>query len=97
MTGIELITKERKEQIEKHGWGLDHDIQEHYNGELAIVGGYLATFKTSATMELSDCVPSWGEEILDYIGDDDIHRLKVAGALVAAEIDRILAQKALGG
>ena len=31
----------------------------------------------------------WGLE--DKLKDDDIHRLKVAGALIAAEIDRLQA------
>ena len=97
MSGIELITKEREEQLKKHGCSLEHDINEHIDGELAITAGHLSTYHTSARLELSDFVPSWGEEILDHIGNDDIHRLKVAGALIAAEIDRILAQKALKG
>ena len=32
-TGIELIVQERKEQIEKHGWSLDHDAS-YADGQL---------------------------------------------------------------
>ena len=90
-TGIELITEERQEQIEKHGWTLEHDSEEHGEGELAIVAAHLAVGHTIAALDLSESVPIWGENIFDDIKDDKIHRLKVAGALIAAEIDRLKA------
>ncbi|HEY1044974.1 MAG TPA: hypothetical protein VGF79_00950 [Bacteroidia bacterium] len=38
-TGIELISDERREQLEKHGWTLEHD-SEHTNGELKLAALY---------------------------------------------------------
>lgn len=92
MTGIELITQERKEQIEKHGWTVKHDKDEHPNGELAIVAAYLAGGDDPLIYEdIEVFVPEWGIELLKKLKGDDIHRLKVAGALIAAEIDRLQA------
>lgn len=35
-TGVDLIAAERKRQIEKEGWTLQHDRDEHTGGELAL-------------------------------------------------------------
>ena len=41
-TGIELITEERNEQIEKHKWSEDHDDQ-HKDRELLNAAIFLLT------------------------------------------------------
>ena len=89
-TGIQLIAQERKEQIEKHNWSLDHD-DEHDSGELAVIAATLAVAHTDACvvdpLERGTGDNCWGLE--EKLKDDNIHRLKVAGALIAAELDRI--------
>ena len=40
-TGIKLIAKERKRQIEKEGWSAEHDSQ-HKDGEIAIAASCYA-------------------------------------------------------
>lgn len=89
-TGIELITEERNEQIEKHGWDTEHDSQHKY-GSLCVVAATLAVVDTDARVEdhmggRGTGENPWGLE--DKLAGDEIHRLKVAGALIAAEIDR---------
>lgn len=89
-SGIELITEERQEQIQKHGWTPEHD-QHHTLGGLAVMAATLAVYHTDAEVtdphERGTGENMWGlEEKLRF---DEIHRLKVAGALIAAEIDRI--------
>jgi hypothetical protein len=90
-TGCKLIYEERIEQIEKHGWNPNHDKQ-HKHGELAIVAASLAVMHTDASVEDPGCNGSysnkWGLE--HKLRNDTIHALKVAGALIAAEIDRLL-------
>jgi len=91
-TGIELIDEERREQIEKHGWDKEHDEQHEY-GELRKMAAILCCMDTDAYVEDAGDFNSgtniWGLE--EKLKDDEIHRLKVAGALIAAEIDRLQA------
>lgn len=90
-TGAQLISEERQEQIKKHGWSSSHD-QQHIGGELAIVAATLATYHTDAqVVDFSTLYGSgdnaWGLE--NKLKHDTINRLKIAGALIAAEIDRL--------
>lgn len=89
-TGIELIAEERQEQIKKHGWNKKHDAA-HVHGELCKVAAILAVVGTDAKVVSPDEWESgeniWGLE--EKLKNNPIHRLKVAGALIAAEIDRI--------
>ena len=85
MTGIELIAKERKEQIEKHGWTKDHDA-EHTDKSLVHAAIFVLTKGTK------NYPKSWGLEFRDkLLKKEGIEALKVAGALLAAEIDRLIA------
>lgn len=84
-TGIELIAQERKEQIEKHGFSND---AIYTNNELVDAAmQYLGT-------DLISCWPeSWDRKFYkpenpNYSGSR-IDELKIAGALIAAEIDRL--------
>lgn len=79
MTGIELIAQERQEQIEKHGF-INDSI--YTNDELTDAAmQYIGT-------DLISCWPdSW--DINWYKPGNRIEELKRAGALIAAEIDRI--------
>lgn len=99
MNGIELITEERKRQIEKEGWSESHDA-EHSDMSLAVAGASYALHAASAhTGEHF----SWGDifrecalkvwpfdrEWFKPTPEDPIRQLVKAGALIAAEIDRI--------
>lgn len=84
-TGIELITKERQEQIEKHGFDAVHDSNNfHRKGELSDAAMY-------AIEQNPDDYPSgWDNWFKDKLGIKSYKdRLIIAGALIAAEIDRI--------
>ena len=90
-TGIELITEERAEQLGKHGWNLEHDSQ-HKDGILAKIAATLVVMHTDAKVSDPDKFSGsndnpWGLE--KKLSGQLLHRLKVAGALIAAEIDRI--------
>ena len=99
-TGIELIAEERQEQIEKHNWTPEHDDGHRY-GELVKVAAILAVNGTDAIVEDNDDYSTgedvWGLE--DKLSGDEtaIHRLAVAGALIAAEIDRLQRSAEKGG
>lgn len=88
MTALELVAQERKEQIEKHGWTLEHD-KEHAHGELLKVAATLCVMDTDAVVIDPDGYGThddpWGLET--KLAKDDIHRLKVIAALVIAQLD----------
>lgn len=85
-TGIGLITEERTRQIEKEGWTPSHD-DDHDNGELAAAGACYALWFWSRT-DAEKLFP-FGKEWLKASNEDRIKNLSKAGALIAAEIDRL--------
>jgi hypothetical protein len=83
MTGIELIAKERDEQINKHGWDLSND-SDYENEELLQAAVYCIS------QEIEEWPTGWNTFFQDKILlKDRIGQLKVAGAFIAAEIDRL--------
>lgn len=87
-TGIELIAEERAEQTAKHGWTAEHD-DTHDRAEMAIVAAELLCEGTDASVgDRGGRRDMW--RLCHKLRNDRIHRLKVAGALVAAELDREL-------
>lgn len=101
-TGIELIAEERQRQIEKEGWTPAHD-DTHTTGELteaaqcyACVAG--AQIRGSGVEEWPvELFDGFHDSLLQWPWDDDdykpseyaIRNLIKAGALIAAEIDRL--------
>lgn len=85
-TGADLIAGERQRQITQEGWTALHD-DKHTDGELA----YAAAHYIAAALGEDDSVlgswpwnPSWWKP-----SDDPVRNLVKAGALIAAEIDRL--------
>ena len=86
-TGIELIADERQRQITAEGWTPEHDDQ-HTESEL--LQAAICYAENGSNLELGACdVPwPWGEN--DWKpSQDNIRNLVKAGALIAAEIDRL--------
>ena len=83
MTGIELIAEERYDQIRK-GWSEKHD-DGHTHGELAQVAAIVAANGTD--LEIDHDEDDWN--IIRKHANDRVHQLAIAGALIAAEIDRL--------
>jgi hypothetical protein len=81
--GIELIAEERKEQIEKHGWTLEHD-RGHIDGAILRA----AIYAIEASQHNSDTF-NWYDFQKKILAKPYIERLVIAGALIAAEIDRL--------
>lgn len=96
MTGVELIAAERARQVEKEGWTPEHDDQ-HGNEDLALAACYYALpaplhisdGRGGYVIEPDDLFPcEWSEAWMKRSGDT-IRNLVKAGALIAAEIDRL--------
>lgn len=96
-TGAELIASERTRQIEVEGWTADHDSDfYHSRAQLAKAAScyiYLYMFHTldyagSLYVRAKRNWP-WDMEWFKPLPDDPIRELVKAGALIAAEIDRL--------
>jgi hypothetical protein len=90
-TGIQLIAEERERQISQEGW-TDANDDEHGFGELALAG---AAYALSGIEDFADR-PLRGEIrrlfpwSLDWLKPrNPVRDLTRAGALIAAEIDRL--------
>ena len=91
MTGSKLIMAERRRQIEKEDWSEAHD-DGHQSGELRQVAAMCALDGTDMSVE-GGYPTDWGlinRHGIDGTKPDQIKLLSIAGALIAAEIDRLL-------
>lgn len=102
MNGIELIAAERKRQIEQEGWTAEHD-DEHSRGEIAEAAACYAMPPEARLIRVEDetdvvtgentgvgmLLWPWGEGSFKPTPDDRVRELVKAGALIAAEIDRL--------
>lgn len=100
-TGIELIAKERTRQMYVEGYTNDHDCSEHKPGDIAQAAAMYALppeVRNDTPYFAPDGEP---ESYLNLLWpfddgwwkptpDDRIRELVKAGAMIAAEIDRLL-------
>lgn len=109
MSGTELITAERQRQIDAEGWTPEHD-DRHDTGELLYAACAYIDWSDAQAKELLDDA-DWREGVLrdeepvPHVwpwdaswwkpSEDPIRNLVKAGALIAAEIDRL--QRATSG
>lgn len=88
MTGIELIVKERKEQIDK-GYDIKHDNQFNSNSQLSYAAQILI-IETLYPTDSDNTPLYWNSESWENMKQKQYkERLVIAGALIAAEIDRL--------
>ena len=92
-TGIELIKKEREEQIHKHGFSLQKDAEFYKNGELMQASDFCleqARIKAGIiNVERIKWPDGWGEYFEQKIRNKSvIDQLTVCGAFILAEKDR---------
>lgn len=98
-TGIHLISAERERQVSAEGWTPEHD-DTHHTGELVnaaiayadVAASQVVVGGSGETYGPHDDWP-WS---LDWWkpSDDPLRNLVKAGALIAAEIDRLSRQNA---
>ena len=96
MTGIERIANERKRQIEEEKFTAEHDDRYNKYGDLG-----QAAICYAMTEEERERTPNpilsefdrywpWGESRWKPAPEDRIRELEKSGALIAADIDRLL-------
>lgn len=93
MTGIELIAQERQEQIQKHKYDAEWD-KVYVEGELLSFAHYCILHENDAERDnIGEYLfeEKWMNLELKRKVDlkSPLQRLIIAGALIAAEIDRI--------
>jgi hypothetical protein len=102
-TGIELITKERIRQMYVEGYDNDHDVSEHQPGDIAQAAAvyalspekrnespYLFSDEGDGDTSFKDLLWPFDDGWFKPSPDDRIRELVKAGAMIAAEIDRLL-------
>lgn len=91
-TGTELIREERLRQVEEEGYGFEHD-DEHGAGELAMAAMCYCMLPLWRPAEMAPMGWPWSNgSALDGFKptpNNRIRELVKAGALIAAEIDRL--------
>lgn len=96
MNGIASIAAERQRQIEEEGWTSEHD-DAHEDGALAVAASLYAFQASSdaahshglALARRGSCVWQWPWAADWWKPKDRRRDLVRAGALIAAEIDRL--------
>lgn len=102
-TGIELIAEERQRQIEVEGYDVTRDVDFYEHGELmGAAGCYISNALNKGTEQpkfshfkvmdpigrYQDAWP-WDKQYDKREKHDAFRSLVIAGALIAAEIDRL--------
>jgi hypothetical protein len=85
-TGAELIAEERERQVKEEGWKAAHD-DTHENEELVLAALAYATCRLDLFLRGAAYWP-WAREHWRPSWDQ-VRNLTKAGALIAAEIDRL--------
>jgi hypothetical protein len=101
MTGVDLISQKRWEQVNKHGFNRNHD-DKHTDGELTAAAcvyadmanyhGEMDLFNGSGKAKVHiprDFKWPFDKKYLKLTPNDRVNELSKAGAFIAAEIDRL--------
>lgn len=102
--GATMIAEERARQVEKEGWDADHDKQHSRQELLWAAVAYVANAMHKLGVKEGIARVSYGHKIISYEDvfprnwlrkydkrskHGTIRSLTIAGALIAAEIDRL--------
>lgn len=94
--GVQRIADERKRQVEKLGWTAEHDHM-HSTGDLALVAGCYALATVGVHYEVFPWDAEDDARPCDFPSElthhERIRLLEKAGALIAAELDRLTGAK----
>lgn len=91
--GIELIAEERQRQIEKEGWTQEHDAE---HTDFSLIQAAICYATPTERRKLVGPIPflwPWMDHFWKPTPNDRVRELVKAGALIAAEIDRLNAIK----
>lgn len=87
-TGLQLIIAERHRQIKEEHWTSEHD-DEH--ADFSLTRAAICYADAAGNSTKSDLRPTWPWDAVWFKPSaDPVRNLVKAGALIAAEIDRLL-------
>jgi hypothetical protein len=95
-SGDFLIAQERGRQVREEGFTAEHDDENWDGGQLVMAAACYALGEDNGWLEKNECgtFELWPWDYTDYKPDcDRVHELAKAGALIAAEIDRLQRQQ----
>lgn len=93
--GAQLILQERLRQLDEEGFSPEHD-SEYQGGELLLAAeSYL--IQCNDTSENTNLPPGWKWDAYWWKPQGRLRNLVKAGALIAAEIDRLQREEAMSG
>lgn len=95
-SGVELIAIERQEQIEKHLRSIDYDVRFNSGFEkpLTKAASALTIERVSTVLSMAMKPLDWNETAWhSLVSKPYKERLIIAGALIAAEIDRLQSEE----
>ena len=88
LSGVELICMERERQIKEKGYTDEHDDNEIKESLVHAAVCYAIPYGPTRSVYANTFYP-WGEDTFNPTPDNRIKELFKAGALIAAEIDRL--------
>lgn len=94
-TGVEIIAEERQRHFDVEGWTAEHDDRVNDNGQLAQAAACYAITPDTWYGNILSITDLWPWSLIwwkpsHYTGNNGrIRHLAKAGALIAAEIDRL--------
>jgi broad specificity phosphatase PhoE len=89
MTGVQLIAAERREQIMKHRRTVLNDHKTNTNNELGLAAMRLIMQVSSKNVNLPSWPEHWDKKICAKMdAKTDFEKMVIAGALIAADVDR---------
>jgi len=93
MTGIERIAAERQRQIEQKDWTPEHEVQYEFQKLVRIADCYATPPNMRNPFGDIDFLFPFEDSWWKPSPDNRIRELEKAGALIAAEIDRLQAAR----
>lgn len=89
-TGVDFIAQERQEQIEKHNKSLKDDLYFNSGFQLAVAAEMLLASEHEEGIDSESYPENWNHEVcMHMLSKPYKQKLIIAGALIAAEIDRL--------
>lgn len=98
MTGAQLITEERREQLQRHKRTVEYDVKTNTTRDLDLAAMRLIMLVVNESFDIPSWPEHWNKDICDKMdAKTDFEKIQIAGAFLAASLDRRMAMGCLPG